>query len=561
MIRTFKLLAGAFFLLFTQTATAQVAQWTVSEASGRVTVRDASGEHAARRGNLVSPGATLSTGPGARAVVVRGKDFVNVAANSRIRIPTAAQNSGGFDVVQEWGNAVFQIEKKKNPHFGVRTPYLAAVVKGTTFSITVTQEGASLQVLEGGVETSTGDGGARELIRPGIVASVSAADQFRLTVRGTDTRTIDSPARGAPAAGPAPAASPAVAPEAPQAQAEPQSQPDPKSSEASAPGTTPTQAGPSAAAQTDRGADLLAAQTISETITAQPTDIGKATGGLVGGTNVVQVASAEVAALTRVNSGRNGPSGGGQGNNGNATGPGNGGVNAPAPSGGPGNGNAGPGSNNGAGNGNGGPGSNGGPGNGNAGPGSNNGVGNGNAGPGSNNDAGDGNGGPGSSGGPGNGNAGPGNAGPGSNNGAGNDNAGPGSNNGVGNGNGGPGTDGGPGNGNTGPGSNNGAGNGHPGPNGAPGNGNSGPGTDGGPGAGNAGPGTESGPGNGNSGPGNGNGDAGPRTDGGPGNGAGGPGSNGRPGNGNPRPVVDGDVGPGNGGPGNRNSGPGNGKD
>jgi hypothetical protein len=526
MIRTFKLLACAFFLLFGQSAIAQVAQWTLSEASGRVIVRDAGGEHAARRGSLVVPGATLSTGPGSRAVVVRGKDFVTVAANSRIRIPTADQNSGGFDVVQEWGNAVFQIEKKKNPHFGVRTPYLAAVVKGTTFSITVTHEGASLQVLEGAVETSTGDGGARELIRPGIVASVSAADQFRLTVRGTDTRTIDSPARGAaPAAGSAPAASTAPASET--QQPEPQPQPEPKTSETAPPSTAAMPTSPSAAEQVDRSADMLAAQTISEMITAQPTDLGKATGGLIGGTNMVQVASAQVAALTRVDSNHNGPAGNGPGNPGPGSAPGSSGANGPGSNGGPGNGNGGPGSNVGPGNGNGnaGPGSDGGPGNGsgNAGPGSNGGPGNGN-----------GNAGPGSNGGPGNGN---GNAGPGSDGGPGN-----------GNGNAGPGSDGGPGNGN---------GNASPGSNGGPGNG-SGPGTDGGPGNSN-GPGSN-GQGNGNAGPGTdgGPGNAGPGTNGGPGNG--GPGSNGGPGNSNPRPVVDGDVGPGNGVPGNRNTGPGNGK-
>jgi len=373
MIRTFKLLAGAFCLLFAQGAIAQVAQWTLSEASGRVLVRDTGGEHAGRRGMTVAPGATLSTGPGARAVVVRGKDFVTVAANSRVRIPTAAQNSGGFDVVQEWGNAVFQIEKKKNPHFGVRTPYLAAVVKGTTFLITVTQDGASLQVLEGAVETSTSDGGARELIRPGIVASVSAADQFRLTVRGSDVHTIDSPARGA-----APAA-------------KPQTQ---QQDEAPAPGgAAVTPASGSAAEQGASSADLLAVQTLSETITAQPTDLGKATGGLVGGTNVVQLASAEVAAITRVDNGRSGSSGSGNGQGNNGNGNGNGGASSGSGTD-TGTGNSGNGQgNNGNGNGNGGASSGSGTdaGTGNSGNGQgNNGNGNGNGGasPGSSTDAG-----------------------------------------------------------------------------------------------------------------------------------------------------------------------------
>src|SRR5690606_1495382 len=52
-----------------------------------------------------------------------------------------------------------------------------------------------LQVTEGAVETSTLDGGARDLIRPGIVAIVSASDRYRLTVRGQNSKTIDSPRR------------------------------------------------------------------------------------------------------------------------------------------------------------------------------------------------------------------------------------------------------------------------------------------------------------------------------------------------------------------------------
>ncbi|RYG89085.1 MAG: hypothetical protein EON59_02290, partial [Alphaproteobacteria bacterium] len=203
MKRLFKFLVAMVAFVSSSVAFAQASNWTVSEAAGQVMVRDASGERRAQRGAVVAAGALVATGPGAKAVLVRGKDFVTVAANSRVRIPLAVQKRGMFEIIQEWGNAIFQIEKKPNPHFGVQTKYLAAVVKGTTFSITVSEEGASLQVLEGAVQTSTIDGGASELIRPGIIAIVSASDQLRLTVKGQDTRTIDSPQRSTPN-GPAP---------------------------------------------------------------------------------------------------------------------------------------------------------------------------------------------------------------------------------------------------------------------------------------------------------------------------------------------------------------------
>ncbi|HEX8414831.1 MAG TPA: FecR family protein, partial [Sphingomicrobium sp.] len=148
--------------------------WTVSEAAGKVTVTDVSGTKPVARGMVIPAGATLTTGPGGRAVMVRGPEFVTVSANSRLRVAEAAQQTGLVQILQDWGNAMFRIDKQKNPHFAVKTPYLAAVVKGTTFSITVSREGASMQVVEGAVEVSTGDGGARDLIRPGSVAMVAA---------------------------------------------------------------------------------------------------------------------------------------------------------------------------------------------------------------------------------------------------------------------------------------------------------------------------------------------------------------------------------------------------
>jgi ferric-dicitrate binding protein FerR (iron transport regulator) len=39
-------------------------------------------------------------------------------------------------------------------------------VKGTTFSVTVSPTGASVQVIEGAVEVATNDGGARQLVEP-----------------------------------------------------------------------------------------------------------------------------------------------------------------------------------------------------------------------------------------------------------------------------------------------------------------------------------------------------------------------------------------------------------
>ena len=176
-------------------------------------------------------------------------------------MPGAAEQATGFTkLLQDLGNAVYKIEKRGVPHFGVTTPYLAAVVKGTTFSITVDDRGSTLQVVEGAVEVATPDGGARDLILPAGVASVSAGDRFRLTVHGDHERVVDSPARPtAPASGATPSAAPAGPADA---------APPPASADLSA-----------TAADVPAVADVIVTP-----VASRPVDLSAFSGGLVTGT-------------------------------------------------------------------------------------------------------------------------------------------------------------------------------------------------------------------------------------------------------------------------------------
>ena len=149
------------------TAMAQGPGWTISESSGPVRVAHAGITKVATRGSAIAPGDVVTTGAGGRAVLVRGPEYMMVAPASQLRLPSEEQATGFTRVIEDFGNVVFMIKKKLTPHFEVKTPYLAAVVKGTTFTVGVTPAGASVQVLEGAVDVATGDGGAHELLRPG----------------------------------------------------------------------------------------------------------------------------------------------------------------------------------------------------------------------------------------------------------------------------------------------------------------------------------------------------------------------------------------------------------
>ena len=169
--------------------------WKVSETSGSVQIAHSGVTKIAARGLEVAAGDTVTTGPSSRAVLVRGTEYMMVAASSRLRLPTEVEATGFTQVFADVGNIVFMIKKKMTPHFEVKTPYLAAVVKGTTFSVGVTAKGASVQVLEGAVDVATPDGGAHDLLRPGSIAMVGAQDLYRMRVETNGvTRVLESPA-------------------------------------------------------------------------------------------------------------------------------------------------------------------------------------------------------------------------------------------------------------------------------------------------------------------------------------------------------------------------------
>ena len=166
--------------------------WSVSESSGQVNILSPGLSRVATRGGAIAIGDVIATGTNGRAVLVRGEEFVIVAPNSRLRVADPVKTGGLTQMVEQFGNAVFKIKKMVMPHFAVETPFLAAVVKGTTFSVTVSEKGASVQVIEGRVEVATRDGGATYMVLPGDIGSVSASAPGRLNVKGRENKSIES---------------------------------------------------------------------------------------------------------------------------------------------------------------------------------------------------------------------------------------------------------------------------------------------------------------------------------------------------------------------------------
>ncbi len=180
-------------LLSSGAAYAGTPGWQVSEISGNVTVARKGVVKIAQRQTKLAPGDVIKTGPKGRAVLLRGGEYLVVSPASHIEIAAPEKSGKVTQIIEYLGNVLFRIDKKETPHFGVKTPYMAAVVKGTTFSVSVSAEGSAVQVTEGAVEVSTLDEGASELVTPGVIGMINANDPFSLVVIDGERRVIKSP--------------------------------------------------------------------------------------------------------------------------------------------------------------------------------------------------------------------------------------------------------------------------------------------------------------------------------------------------------------------------------
>ena len=177
------------FAVASVSAWADNATWLVTSIKGDVRVRslDASWKLLVIDQKL-DAGTEIETTPGSKVILKRGDDTVIVSPGSAFEIGPNG-NSGNADateapsIIQKLGTLLFKIESRAGiDRFRVRTPYLAAVIKGTIFSVSVTPEGSALHVTEGLVEVASPATGQVGLVGVGQTARVSAQGGSPLTI-------------------------------------------------------------------------------------------------------------------------------------------------------------------------------------------------------------------------------------------------------------------------------------------------------------------------------------------------------------------------------------------
>lgn len=102
------------------------------------------------RGDVVSDDRVIRTQPSGRATFARGAETIDLGPSTQIQI--FDQSGKRFTTVRQfYGFVEVEAEVQNVQHFGVRTPYLAAVVKGTKFTVESDSDSSGVSVMRGKV--------------------------------------------------------------------------------------------------------------------------------------------------------------------------------------------------------------------------------------------------------------------------------------------------------------------------------------------------------------------------------------------------------------------------
>lgn len=199
MQRLILIVLSAFFFLATPAfAKGSEAFWVVSQRSGDARVVRSGLQPVALTANAaLAPGDIVRTGLTGRATLSRGSDYIVVAPRSELRLPSMPQPSGYTRVIQTLGTMLFKVRHTGVPHFAVDTPMLAAVVKGTTFTVVVDKDRSAVQVIEGVVQVTATDGGMQGLVEGGRTVFIDRTNPTQLIAADARTLGASSPSTAA----------------------------------------------------------------------------------------------------------------------------------------------------------------------------------------------------------------------------------------------------------------------------------------------------------------------------------------------------------------------------
>jgi len=172
-----RLLTAVLMMAASSAFAADDGNWSVGKSSGEVWLSSSGTQPASLNPQeTLRPGDTVRTGRTGRVLLQRGEETILISPNSVIGLPAEKKEGLSTTIIQRAGSILLEVEKRNVKHFEVETPYLAAVVKGTRFSVTVNGAGTTVDVVRGQVEVAD--------FRSGQIAQVMAGQHATTSTHG-----------------------------------------------------------------------------------------------------------------------------------------------------------------------------------------------------------------------------------------------------------------------------------------------------------------------------------------------------------------------------------------
>src|SRR5215218_2741623 len=160
--------------------------WTVHRSSGEVSLTGSDVQQASlKQEDVLKPGDTIRTGRTGRVLLKRGDEMILVSPNSVVGVPAQKKEGLSTTILQRAGSILLDVEKRNVKHFEVETPYLAAVVKGTQFRVTVNAGKTTVDVVRGQVEVADFKSGQIAQVMAGQHATAFASGKNGLALGGS----------------------------------------------------------------------------------------------------------------------------------------------------------------------------------------------------------------------------------------------------------------------------------------------------------------------------------------------------------------------------------------
>jgi hypothetical protein len=162
------------------------ASWNVEKSSGEIWISAGKAQPVSlAQIASVKPGDTVRTGDNGMLLLRRGEETMLLSPNAVVEIPTDNRDGMSTTIIERAGSILLEVEKRNVQHFEVVTPYLAAVVKGTNFRVSVDDAGSHVEVLRGQVDVADFPSGEQVLLLPGQTAAVAAGGPKGLQLSGS----------------------------------------------------------------------------------------------------------------------------------------------------------------------------------------------------------------------------------------------------------------------------------------------------------------------------------------------------------------------------------------